>query len=346
MGIEAALIGGGLGLLGSSMAADAAGDAAAASAQAQTEAARIAAEEARFRPVGVTTAFGTSNFGFGDDGRLSSAGYTLTPQMQAIRDQLLASAGGQGLQTAQQGLQAGQGLFGLGQQYLAQSPQQAAQQWMASQQDLLAPARERALAGLQTNLFNTGRGGLSVGATGMRPGGGEGLRASNPQLEAYYNALAQQDAQLAAQAQEQGRAQTTFGAGLLGSGINLQSSGYSPFQTQLGLAGTVESLGQGAFDLGTGLGAKVMTGGSQAANALMQGGTNAARTLQAANSYSPVGSALMGASTNQQLLSGLGGLFGGTNSMGNPTYNPYTGYGGWSGTSLANTFYGTGGIGD
>jgi hypothetical protein len=34
--------------------------------------------------------------------------------------------------------QSAQGLFGLGQQYLAQSPQQAAQQYVAQQQELLA----------------------------------------------------------------------------------------------------------------------------------------------------------------------------------------------------------------
>jgi len=48
----------------------------------------------------------------------------------------------------------------------------------------------------------------------MRPGGGEGLRASSPEMEAYYNALAQQDAQLAAGAQQAGQQQVQFGGAL------------------------------------------------------------------------------------------------------------------------------------
>ena len=86
MGMEAALIGGGLGLLSSSMAADSARDAAQISANAQLEASRMAAEEARFRPIGVTTRFGQSQFGFDPSGRLSSAGYTVSPELQAYQN--------------------------------------------------------------------------------------------------------------------------------------------------------------------------------------------------------------------------------------------------------------------
>jgi hypothetical protein len=64
---------------------------------------------------------------------------------------------------------------------------------MQQQQDLLAPSRERQYAQLQNQLFQTGRGGLSVGATGLRPSGAGGLGATTPEMEAYYNALAQQD---------------------------------------------------------------------------------------------------------------------------------------------------------
>ena len=328
MGFEAALVGGGLGLLGSSMAADAASSAAAQSAAAQTEAARIAAEEARFRPVGVTTAFGSSNFGYDENGRLNAAGYTLTPQMQAIRDQLLAQAQGQGLQTAQQGVQAGQGLFNLGQQYLATSPQQAAQQWMQAQQAVLQPSRDQQLASLNTNLFNSGRGGLAVAQGGA-------LGAANPEMQAYQNAIAQQNLQLAAQAQEQGRAATQFGSGLLSGGLGLQSTAYSPFQTQLGLSSTVEDLGQNALNLGTAIGAKAQTGSSQAAQALLTGGLGAASTLQKANQYSPFGAALSGLAGNNQFTSGVGNWLGNLGNTGSSwaTMDPntYSGYGASSG---------------
>jgi hypothetical protein len=81
---------------------------------------------------------------------------------------------------------------------------------------LLAPSRERQMAQLQNQLFQQGRGGLSVGATGMRPSGAAGLGATTPEMEAYYNAIAQQDAQLAAQAQQAGQQNVAFGSGLLG----------------------------------------------------------------------------------------------------------------------------------
>jgi len=55
MPIAAAAIMGGASLLGGSMQSKAAGDAARQSAQAQLESARIAAEAAKFRPVGVVS---------------------------------------------------------------------------------------------------------------------------------------------------------------------------------------------------------------------------------------------------------------------------------------------------
>ena len=338
-----AAIGAGVGLLGSSMAADASVEAAQTSANAQLKAAQMAADAQKFRPVGITTRFGTSNFTLSPEGYLQSAGYTLTPELAAIQNRLLSQAGGQGIGATDQALAAQQGLFNLGQQYLATSPEQAAQSWMASQQAALAPSRERAYNQVQQSLFNKGRSGLAVGQGG-------GLAAANPEMQAYYNALAQQDLNLASQAQEQGRAQTNFGAGLFGTGAQVAQAGYSPLQTQLGLGQTIEQLGQSPLDIGAQLGGRSATAGANVGQSLLQGGLGAAKTLQAANSYSPVGSTLAGLAGNQQFISGLSNLLSGApngyNSLGNPIYNPYTQTGGWTGTSLANTFYGTGGIGD
>ena len=318
MGIEAALIGGGLGLLGANQQAKAARSAAQTSANAQLEAARIAAEESRFRPVGITTRFGASQFGFDDQGRLSSAGYTVAPELAAIQDRLLSQAGGQGLGATEQALAAQQGLFNLGQQYLAQSPEAAAQQWMASQQAALAPARERAYNQVQQSLFNRGRSGLAVGQ-------GTGMQAANPELAAYYNALAQQDLDLAARAQEQGRAQTAFGAGLFGSGAQVAQAGYSPLQTQLGLGQTIEQLGQTPLDIGAQLGGRTATAGATAGQALLAGGLGAARTTQAASGFSPTGALLSGLANNPQFTSGVGNWLsglGGSSSAPTGTYNP------------------------
>jgi hypothetical protein len=191
------------------------------------------------------------------------------------------------------------GLFNLGGQYLAQSPEAVAAQYMQSQQDLLAPSRERQYAELQNRLFNTGRGGLSVGATGIRPGGGAGLSASNPELEAYYNALAQQDAALAGQAQQAGQQQVAFGSGLFNQGSNLlnqyqagQVGSLSPFTGYLSGAQTLESLGQQPLDIGASLGGRNVN--NAGAQALMSGGIGAAQTMQQANAYSPYGTGLMG----------------------------------------------------
>lgn len=342
MPITAALIGGGASLLGGLFGGSSARRAAQAQAAATERAAQLAAEEARFRPVGITTRFGQSQFQYGPEGRVSGAGYQLSPEMQAYQDRLLGLAG-QGLTQAEMGPQqfaplagAGASLFGLGQQYLAQTPEEVAQKYMASQQALLAPGRERQLAGIQNQLFQTGRGGLAVGATGERPGGGAGLGAANPELEAYYNALAQQEAQLAAGAQEAGQQQLAFGTGLFGTGAQMydlygrgQVGALAPYQAYLGGATGLEQLGQQPLELGSALGGRIASPGG--AQALLSGGMSAAQTMYGANAYNPFASALSGFGQNRDLTSGLAKLF---SPSGTP-YGPNTpGYG----ASMANPF--------
>lgn len=208
----------------------------------------------RFTPVGITTRFGKTGFTYGGDG-VATAGYQVAPDVAAMREAALGIAG-QGLRQTQQAQDiqqwinnAGMGLFNLGAGYLAQTPQQAAQQYMQQQQQLLAPGREQQLAALQNQQFQRGRSGLAVGATqaGYQTGA-PGLQATNPQMAAYYNALAQQDANLAAQAMEAGQRQTQFGQGLMGGGINLvgqgfglQKQAFSPFETAFGAATGIEN---------------------------------------------------------------------------------------------------------
>lgn len=313
-----ALIAAGANLIGGSMQAKATRDAANASAQAQLEAARIAAEAAKFRPVGVTTRYGSSQFQFNPQGYLTGAGYTVSPELKAYQDRLQALTE-QGLTQAEQAQAqyqplstAATGLFGLGQQYLAQSPEQVAAQYMARQQDLLAPSRERQYAQLQNQLFQTGRGGLSVGATGARPSGAAGLGATTPEMEAYYNALAQQDAALAAQAQQAGQQQVAFGTGLLGQGAGLlgqyqagQVGALSPFSTYLGAGSTIEQLGQQPLDIGAQLGGKTATAGQNVGQFLYGGGINAARTIQAGAGGSGIGTGLMGLANNSAVQEAL-----------------------------------------
>jgi hypothetical protein len=305
-----AAIGAGASLLGGMMGQDSASDAAASQADAQLQAARIAAEESRFRPVAITTGFGRSNFEMGEDGRLKSAGYELTPEMQAIRDRLIGQAGQQGLGFTEQGLGAAQGLFGLGQRYMAETPEAAAQQWMATQQAALAPGRQQAMSGLMNRLAQTGTQGLGV----AQAGGG----MANPLAQAFANAQAQQDLQLLAQAQEQGRAQTQFGTGMLSDAFKLATGSYSPLSTQLNQAQGVEGLGQTALDLGAQLGGRQANAGG--ANALLQGGMAAANTLGAVQGNNPMANMLMGLGQNQNFTNALGSwMGGGTGAGGMPT---------------------------
>jgi len=322
MPITAAAIMGGSQILGGLLGGRSAQRAAQASAQAQLEAARIAAEEARFRPVGITTRFGQSAFQTSPEGRVTGAGYEVSPELRAYQDRLMGLTG-MGLTQAEAApglyqpmMAAAPGLFGLAQGYLAETPQQAAQQYMARQQELLAPSRERQLAQLQNRLFQQGREGLAVGATGARPSGAAGLGAASPEMEAYYNALAQQDAELATRAQQAGIEQTRFGAGLFGTGADLLRAAYqgqigalAPFEAYLGQARTIEGLGQQPLSLGIDIGARGQSSG--AASALLQGGMSAARTLEAANAFNPFATALTMASSNPAFGRGVSNFFGG-----------------------------------
>jgi len=276
-----ALIGGGLSYLGARRQAKASENA----ARMQADAAIRAAEMSRFRPVGVTTGFGSSNFTFDDEGNVIGAGYELTPELQAIRDRLITQASLYDPTAAQALTQpitgAAQSLFGLGSQYLATSPQEAAQNYIAGQQALLGPQRERELAGIRNRLFTTGRTGLATGGTSAG-----NMAQTNPELAAYYNSIANQDLQLAANADQMAKQNITFGAGLFGTGgqlgatvPSLLSAYYSPLQTQLGLGGSVEQLGQQAFELGSAIGGRQATAGAAAGNLLSSGMGGASRTM-------------------------------------------------------------------
>lgn len=305
--VATAVVGGNM--LGGYLQGQAAKDAANTSAQAQLEAARISADAAKFRPVGITTNFGKSNFEFDENGYLKSAGYTLDPRLQSVQGGLMG-----GLPQTQQDVA---NIQAMGRQYMAQSPQEAAQQWMGQQRALLQPSRDMAQANLNTSLFNSGTGGLSVAQ-------GAGMASANPQQQALANAQALQDLQLAAQAQQQGQQQYTFGQGLL-------TGAYSPLQANLGTSQLLEQMGQTPLDIGAQLGGRTATAGANVGQSLLQGGMSAAKTAQAGNAYSPLGSAISGLSSNQAFASGLNNYF-------NPSWQQQPNYGQY--TPGSNTFVG------
>ena len=124
--------------------------------------------------------------------------------------------------------------------------------------------------------------------------------------------MAQQDAQLAANAQQAGQQNVAFGAGLFGSGSQLmgqyqagQVGALNPFTTYLGAGSTLEQLGQQPLEMGSALGGRAAQAGSNVGQALLAGGTNAALTQQQANAYNPFATALSGLANNQQFGQGV-----------------------------------------
>jgi hypothetical protein len=293
------MLGAGLNTLGGYLSGTAAKDAATTSALAQVDAARIAADAAKFRPVGVTTRFGQSNFQKDAQGNVIGAGYALSPDVKAQQDALmgmsnlgLAQYAAAPAQFAPMG-DAGQRAMSLGNQYLAQDPQAQAMKYMQDQQALLATGRDRDMSQMLSGEFNRGTYGLATGATGM-------MGAANPRLEAMLNAQRQQDLGLAAQATQGGMDYAKFGAGMVGTGGDLtkgmfagQTAAFDPYRTALGGAQTLEGLGQQALTMGVDLGRQ--TSNAAAGGLLAQGMNSAAQTMQPANAYSPWGAMLSGA---------------------------------------------------
>lgn len=314
------LFGSGLQALGGYLSGQSAQNAAQDSANAYIQAARIAADAAKFRPVGVTTRFGGSQFGYDANGNLTSAGYTLSPDIRAQQNALMGASNNALTQftnaqsaTAPMG-QTAQTLFGLGQSYLGTSPQDQAAQYMAEQQALLAPSRERELANLENRLRAQGRLGLATGGTST------GLGAANPELESFYNAQRMQDLKLASEATKGGMDYAKFGAGLVGTGgdmlnsmYGVQTNAYNPYKTAIGGATMLEGMGQQALDTGINIGAKGTAANAQSGMLMAQGMQQAAQAMQPANSFSPWGS----------LLSGMGATM--QNYQQPYSYNPYTG---------------------
>jgi len=285
-------------------------------ANATTNAANAAAQAAQFRPVGVTTRFGKSGFQYDPTtGQLTGAGYQVAPDVAAAREGLMGMAG-TGLGQAQE-IQAYQpnvnaqaaGLFNLGAQYVAQTPQAAAQQYMTQQQQLLAPGREQQMAQLYNQQQQQGRMGLATGATSEGyTQGAPGLQATNPTIAAAMNARAQQDAQLAANAQTFGNQQVQFGQGLMTGGLNLAGQGFglqtqalAPYTQYTQQAINLENQGANALNLGAGLGSSVAAAAKQ--GALLQ--NEAAQ--QAAALQMQRNNAVVGGLTDpiSQLISGL-----------------------------------------
>ena len=322
---------------GSYLANQSASDAASAQANSLREQGNIEyarAQEAagrvpEFRPVTVSTRFGTPKYTYDDSGRLTGVSYTPSEQLLGFQDRTLGLTGQyltaaeqaaqqqQLLQGAQQAYGGGGQLFGLGQQALPTTYDVTGktQEYYNRMQQLVAPERERQLATTRQGLFNTGRTGLATGATQAG-----GMLATNPEMAAYYNAIAQQDLQLAANAEQQARANLQqdistgtnlfkTGAGMYGLGGELTGQQYqnyiasmAPYTTALSGAYSQEQMAQQPVALGMQYGGNVTNQANAIADAYLRAsGAGSASQIAAINAqaqadaYNPWAGALMGA---------------------------------------------------
>jgi hypothetical protein len=301
---------------GATKQAEQAQQAAQTQADAQVRAAQIAADAAKFRPVGVTTRFGQSSFTTDAQGNVIGAGYAASPEIRGYQDRLSALAT-QGLRDAELAplaylplAGASQSLFGLGQGYLAKSPEEAAQDYITKQQALLAPTQENQLALLQNKLFQQGRGGAATAQGGN-------LMATSPEMAAYYNSLAQSNLALAAQADQAAQQRIQFGAGLFDTGAGLQNkyyagqtAAYQPFATAMDTSRYLEGLAQQPMTIGTEIGGKTTAANTLSGSLLSSGITQAAATMAPANAYSASGNFLAGVAQNPAVGSALSNVFG------------------------------------
>jgi hypothetical protein len=203
---------------------------------------------------------------------------------------------------------ASRGLFNLGAQYLAESPEAAKQRYISQQTALLDPIRRREEDRLASSVFGRGRAGLNVGDIGQ------------PELAALATARRAQDLQLAQQAEQAAQQQLQFGAGLFGTGAQQLAQQYGiptqalgPLQSYLGTSQTIEELGQQPFQLGLAVGGAAQPGATAGAQLLSSGLSQAATTQQAA---AQAASGQLTGFMNNMLNAAIGSYGGGGGSMG------------------------------
>jgi hypothetical protein len=135
-----------------------------------------------------------------------------------------------------------------------------------------------------------------------------------------YNARAQQEAQLAANAQQYGQQNVAFGAGLLGTGAQTmgqyyggQQAAYAPYTTALGQVQGLETLGQQPLQMGASLGQTASTAGARVGALGLEGANISQRLATGANATTnPYAQALMAAGNpNAMFGQSLGNVFGG-----------------------------------
>jgi len=296
------------------------------SAAAQREAALRAAQISAFRPVGMTSRFGSGQFDITDVGgvpRVTGASYTVAPELKAIQDQIMGLTGGavstaQEAQMAAQPLgAAAQRLFNLGGQYISESPEAARQRIFNQLQEARMPTQLQEEQRLASGAFGRGRAGLNIGGIGQ------------PELYSLARAREAQRAQDIVSAEQQAQQQVQFGSGLFGLGSQRLGEQYAiptqalgPLQSYLGTLSSIEQLGQQPFQLGLQVGGAAQGGANTGAQLLQSGLSSAAQTQQRAGDAA---SAQLTSFMNQALGAAVGGFTGGFGGFGGGGMGPTTG---------------------
>jgi hypothetical protein len=226
---------------------------------AQAQAARDAAAAAAFRPVGMTTRFGTSQFTRETDPRtgmpyISAAGYTPATELSVLQNQLFGGFGG-GFDYSQQQAQqlgalapAAQQLFGLGGQILPTSYQTAP----SAEAQLLASQYQQAQQGLMPTSFQTSASPEAQALAQQFQRTGAGYLAQSPE-EARAEYVRTQQAALAPGQEQQlaGIRNQLFQTGRGGLATGGTSAGGMQ-QTNPELAAYYNSLAQQNLSIGAG----------------------------------------------------------------------------------------------
>lgn len=326
------------GFIQGSRAADAAGQQAAAYRDAATNASNLA----QFRPVGTTTNFGTSNYAYDPaTGRLTSAGYSLNPQLQGLQNGLMGAASSYNYQPdvgfvngirenslagMRMAAQQAPNAFNAGNQLYARSQDLYPQAGLAYGQGQSLFGQGTAVADQAPELFRRAADLYSTGASYL---------GSAPQAEADYMArtsaaLAPQDernlAALRNRVYQTGRAGLATGGtdagGMLASNPELAAYYNSLSQRDLDMATRAQAEGRANVSLGGtlyGQGAQLgQTGAGIAGTGAQIQGVGGQLFNVGANQYQTAGG-LVGVG-NQSLATG-GGLLSTSSQLGSNAIN-------------------------
>jgi hypothetical protein len=257
------------------MSGNAAEDAANQQAQMSAEQAAALKEASKWKAIGTTNRFGASEQVTDGAGTLIGAQWNMSPEMKAYQERLMKGVNG-----------------AMPTDFDPAKATEAQYQLLKNQQ---APGVERGYSGLLSNLVNKGTLGLSTGGTeGL--GGSASMRQSNPQLEAFFNAIAQQDASNLTTAQSSVRS-------MMDSDINRSNALFKQ-------STNVDDRGDASLDRTIKWGADQRDAAMRGAGAAATQSNLAGSQMADANSGSMFGSLLQGIGSSPNLGSSIGGMFG------------------------------------